>query len=48
MAPEVISRKGHSFEADYWSIGILKFEMLTGQLPFQGDNRKATMQKIMT
>jgi len=47
MAPEVVSRKGHSFAADWWSFGVLMFEMLTGQLPFQGTNRKETMTQIL-
>ncbi|XP_024085925.1 ribosomal protein S6 kinase 2 beta-like isoform X2 [Cimex lectularius] len=47
MAPEVVNRKGHSFAADWWSYGVLMFEMLTGALPFQGSNRKETMTQIL-
>ncbi|KAK9499001.1 hypothetical protein O3M35_003524 [Rhynocoris fuscipes] len=47
MAPEVVTRKGHSFAADWWSFGVLMFEMLTGSLPFQGANRKETMTQIL-
>ncbi|KAK7870291.1 hypothetical protein R5R35_001013 [Gryllus longicercus] len=47
MAPEVVNRKGHSFAADWWSLGVLMFEMLTGTLPFQGPNRKETMTQIL-
>ncbi|KAF4514231.1 UNVERIFIED_CONTAM: hypothetical protein B566_EDAN019486, partial [Ephemera danica] len=47
MAPEVVNRKGHSFAADWWSFGVLMFEMLTGALPFQGSNRKETMTQIL-
>ncbi|XP_046986596.1 ribosomal protein S6 kinase 2 beta isoform X2 [Schistocerca americana] len=47
MAPEVVNRKGHSFAADWWSLGVLMFEMLTGTLPFQGPNRKDTMTQIL-
>ncbi|XP_076667329.1 ribosomal protein S6 kinase 2 beta [Andrena cerasifolii] len=47
MAPEIVNRKGHSFAADWWSFGVLMFEMLTGALPFQGENRKETMTQIM-
>ncbi|XP_018571360.1 ribosomal protein S6 kinase 2 beta isoform X2 [Anoplophora glabripennis] len=47
MAPEVVNRKGHTFAADWWSFGVLMFEMLTGALPFQGSNRKDTMTQIL-
>ncbi|KRY81616.1 Ribosomal protein S6 kinase 2 alpha [Trichinella pseudospiralis] len=47
MAPEVVNRKGHSTAADWWSFGVLMFEMLTGSLPFQGSNRKETLTQIL-
>ncbi|XP_062510728.1 ribosomal protein S6 kinase 2 beta-like isoform X2 [Corticium candelabrum] len=47
MAPEVVNRRGHSTTADWWSYGVLMYEMLTGSLPFQGENRKVTMTMIM-
>ncbi|KAJ8673508.1 hypothetical protein QAD02_004770 [Eretmocerus hayati] len=47
MAPEIVNRKGHSFSADWWSFGVLMFEMLTGALPFQGRDRKETMNQIL-
>ncbi|XP_064628908.1 ribosomal protein S6 kinase alpha-3-like [Lineus longissimus] len=47
MAPEVVNRKGHGTAADWWSYGVLMFEMLTGSLPFQGSNRKETMTQIL-
>ncbi|KAK4291163.1 hypothetical protein Pmani_035989 [Petrolisthes manimaculis] len=47
MAPEVVNRRGHTTAADWWSFGVLLFEMLTGSLPFQGANRKDTMTMIL-
>ncbi|XP_077910608.1 ribosomal protein S6 kinase alpha-2 isoform X8 [Halichoerus grypus] len=47
MAPEVVNRRGHAQSADWWSFGVLMFEMLTGSLPFQGKDRKETMALIL-
>ncbi|XP_020107996.1 serine/threonine-protein kinase AtPK2/AtPK19-like [Ananas comosus] len=47
MAPEIIHGKGHDKAADWWSVGILLFEMLTGKPPFVGGNRNKVQQKIM-
>ena len=34
MAPEVIGGRGYSVMADYWSVGVLLFEMVCGRVPF--------------
>uniref|UniRef100_A0A8D0NLC8 non-specific serine/threonine protein kinase n=1 Tax=Sus scrofa TaxID=9823 RepID=A0A8D0NLC8_PIG len=47
MAPEVVNRRGHTQSADWWSFGVLMFEMLTGSLPFQGKDRKETMALVL-
>ncbi|KAM7416560.1 hypothetical protein PAMA_018562 [Pampus argenteus] len=36
MSPEIILNKGHNISADLWSLGVFVFELLTGQLPFDG------------
>lgn len=47
MAPEVVSRKGHTHVCDWWSLGVLMFEMLVGTLPFTCKDRKQTMTQIL-
>ncbi|KAH7405522.1 hypothetical protein KP509_15G073900 [Ceratopteris richardii] len=47
MAPEIILAKGHGKAADWWSVGILLFEMLTGQPPFTHNNRQKLQQKVV-
>ncbi|XP_027331331.1 serine/threonine-protein kinase AtPK2/AtPK19-like isoform X2 [Abrus precatorius] len=47
MAPEILLGKGHNKDADWWSVGILLYEMLTGKAPFTHNNRKKLQEKII-
>ena len=46
MAPEILNAKGHGKTADWWSVGVLMFEMLSGTLPFKGKNKQAVQKAI--
>ena len=34
LAPEILEMKGHNFSVDWWTLGILIYEMSTGRPPF--------------
>lgn len=46
IAPEVLSKKGHSFEVDTWSLGCIMYTLLVGKPPFETTSLKETYQKI--
>jgi serine/threonine protein kinase len=40
MAPEVMSRKNYGLKADIWSIGVIFFQMIFGQMPYDSVSAK--------
>ncbi|OWF40715.1 ribosomal protein S6 kinase alpha-5-like [Mizuhopecten yessoensis] len=48
MAPEVVEggRTGHNYVVDWWSLGVLTYELLTGASPFTVDGEKNTQSEI--
>ncbi|CAA91206.1 Serine/threonine-protein kinase ppk14 [Schizosaccharomyces pombe] len=47
IAPEVIKGCGHTSAVDWWTLGILFYEMLYATTPFKGKNRNMTFSNIL-
>ena len=48
MAPEIIKGDQQTFAVDWWSFGILIFEMIAGKTPFNGDSPKGILKSVLT
>jgi len=47
LAPEILRGVGHGKAVDWWSLGTLVYEMLTGLPPFYSQNRKVMFERIL-
>ncbi|OJD18096.1 AGC/RSK protein kinase [Emergomyces pasteurianus Ep9510] len=47
MAPEVVQGKPYGKACDWWSLGALGFDLLTGSPPFKGNNHAKIQEKII-
>ncbi|KAG8965805.1 hypothetical protein FRC03_012932 [Tulasnella sp. 419] len=48
IAPEVIKNVGHTAAVDWWTLGILIYEMIYATTPFKGSHRSQTFNNVMT
>ncbi|MBM6384733.1 MAG: protein kinase [Paenibacillus sp.] len=46
LAPEILNGQPYSYQVDYWSMGTILFEMLTGITPFWAENRDDMYRRI--
>ena len=46
LAPEIIKEKGHDERVDIWCLGVLLFELTTGEVPFPGKDLEALKNDI--
>lgn len=47
IAPEILTSKGHGKGADWWTLGVLMYEMLTGIDPFNDEDPMVIYQNIL-
>lgn len=47
LAPEIVQNQGHNFAVDYWSLGVLLYEMHFGWPPFYSDEPMKIYEKII-
>ena len=46
MSPEMLNKDGYNFTADWWSVGILMFELRFGKTPFSNRNQAQLIESI--
>ena len=47
MAPEVIFKQNHSYEADYYALGVICHELMLNKRPYKGRTRKELKEQML-
>lgn len=47
LAPEIVKKLGHTLDVDWWCLGCLIHEMMTGFPPFRNENRLELFEAIV-
>ena len=47
IAPEVFMQTGYNSSCDWWSLGVIMYEMLIGYPPFCSETPQETYRKVM-
>ena len=48
MSPEVMQAMHHSFEVDFFALGVIGYEFMKGRRPYVGKNRKEIKEQILS
>lgn len=48
IAPELLESQGYTKTVDWWTLGVLLYEMMTGLPPFYDENVNTMYQRILT
>jgi serum/glucocorticoid-regulated kinase 2 len=48
LAPELLHGQGYTKAVDWWTLGVLLYEMLTGLPPFYDENTNEMYRKILS
>jgi serum/glucocorticoid-regulated kinase 3 len=48
LSPEVIDRQGHGYAVDWWSLGMVTYEMLTGLPPWYTQDKEKLFENLRT
>ena len=46
MAPESLKKNQYTLKTDIWALGVIFFEILTGETPWKAKNEKELIRKI--
>jgi len=47
MAPEILAKRGYSFQIDWWSLGVCAYELIFGRRPFRGKTNSDLTHSIV-
>eukprot|EP00981_Chlorochromonas_danica_P009639 scaffold2798_cov160-Ochromonas_danica.AAC.8 len=48
MSPEMLLQQGHNYRMDWWCLGLLMHEMISGRHPFHGSKHYDTLRNMVT